>query len=235
LAKFETSIRYSTLPLRSHEVIFDVCLLLIAAYNSWLCLYEYRSAMILMIDNYDSFTFNVVQYLRELNAEVQVVKNDELSLNEIKALRPEKIIISPGPCSPVEAGICVELIRAFASQVPILGVCLGHQCIAAAFGANIVRAREAMHGKTSLLLHRSEALYVGLPSPLRVARYHSLVVDVNSLPGEFIVDAWTENASQFDEIMGMRHERLAIYGVQFHPESIASECGHQLLANFLKL
>ncbi|MBC6903976.1 aminodeoxychorismate/anthranilate synthase component II [Saccharophagus sp. K07] len=192
--------------------------------------------MLLMVDNYDSFTYNIVQYLRELGADVEVVLNDQLDLAAIEKLAPQRIVISPGPCSPDEAGISVPLIRAFGGRVPILGICLGHQCIGAAFGGKVVRANRVMHGKTSLIEHAGKGLFQGLPNPLRATRYHSLVVDHESLPQELEITA--KSADPGDDrryIMGLQHKHLPIHGVQFHPESILSECGHALLQNFLNL
>lgn len=187
-----------------------------------------------MIDNYDSFTYNVVQYFVELGCVVEVVRNDECSIDSIAAMKPDQIVISPGPCSPVEAGISVESIRRFAGQVPILGVCLGHQSIAEAFGGKISSAPEIMHGKTSPIHHSGRGVFTGLPDPFSATRYHSLVVDPEGLPSELEVTAWTERkGGGVDAIMGLRHRSLAVEGVQFHPESILSECGHQLLENFL--
>lgn len=191
--------------------------------------------MLLMIDNYDSFTWNVVQYLGELGAEVKVVRNDELTVAEIEALQPERIVISPGPCTPNEAGVSVPVLRHFAGRLPILGICLGHQSIGQAFGGEVVRAREAMHGKTSPVYHRDIGVFAGLANPLTVTRYHSLVVQRDTLPDCLEMTAWTQHADgAVDEIMGLRHRQYMIEGVQFHPESILSEQGHELLANFLK-
>ena len=186
--------------------------------------------MLLMIDNYDSFTYNLVQYLGELGQEVVVYRNDEISLDEIQALHPERIVISPGPCTPNEAGVSVPLIRRFAGQVPILGVCLGHQSIGQAFGGRIVHAKQLMHGKTSAVHHANQGVFRGLHEPLTATRYHSLVIERESLPAELEVTAWTDDG----EIMGVRHRTLAVGGVQFHPESILTEQGHELLGNFLK-
>ncbi len=186
--------------------------------------------MLLLIDNYDSFTWNLYQYFCELGAEVVVKRNDELTLSGITALAPEKLVISPGPCTPTEAGISLAAITHFAGQLPILGVCLGHQAIAQAFGAKIVRAEKVMHGKTSAITHNNSGVFNGLNNPLTVTRYHSLVIDPATLPDCFDVTAWTDK----QEIMGIRHLELELEGVQFHPESILSEQGHQLLANFLK-
>ena len=190
--------------------------------------------MILMIDNYDSFTWNVVQYLGELGAEVKVVRNDEIAAEAIEALAPAKIVISPGPCTPNEAGISLEVNRRFAGRIPILGVCLGHQCIGQAFGGRIVRARQVMHGKTSLIHHAGTGVFRGLANPFQATRYHSLVIEKESCPERLEVTAWTvDEHGRLDEIMGVRHRDLAIEGVQFHPESILTEHGHALLANFL--
>lgn len=192
--------------------------------------------MLLMIDNYDSFTYNVVQYLQELQAHVKVVRNDELTLQQIQALRPERIVISPGPCTPAEAGVSVPVIQALAGQVPILGVCLGHQSVGAAYGARVVRAGQLMHGKTSLIHHDGKGVFSRLPSPFRATRYHSLVIAREGLPAELEITAWTETeAGKLDEIMGIRHRQLAVEGVQFHPESVLSEHGHRLLNNFLSI
>jgi anthranilate synthase component 2 len=191
--------------------------------------------MILMIDNYDSFTYNVVQYLGELKADVKVVRNDEITVDEIADLAPEKIVISPGPCTPNEAGISVATIERFAGEVPILGICLGHQSIGQAFGGKVVRAREVMHGKTSPIYHNNNGVFRGLPNPFEATRYHSLVVERESLPDCLEVTAWTQTEDgEIDEIMGFRHRELAVEGVQFHPESILTENGHDMLENFLK-
>lgn len=190
--------------------------------------------MLLLIDNYDSFTWNLVQYFGALGQEVVVRRNDELTLDAIAQLSPRFLVISPGPCTPNEAGISLDAISHFAGKLPILGVCLGHQSLAQAFGARVIRARQVMHGKTSLIRHRNEGVFKGLNNPLRVTRYHSLVVERDTLPDCFEVTAWSEHADgSFDEIMGLRHKTLPVEGVQFHPESILSEQGHQLLANFL--
>ena len=185
--------------------------------------------MILMLDNYDSFTYNLVQYLGELGADVRVVRNDEMTVGEIEALKPAKIVISPGPCSPNEAGVSLDVIRAFAGRVPILGVCLGHQAIGQAFGGVVVHAKELMHGKTSPVAHTGEGVFAGLPTPFTATRYHSLAVDRTSLPAELAVTAWTDDG----EIMGLSHTRYDVEGVQFHPESILTEHGHRMLGNFL--
>ena len=191
--------------------------------------------MILMIDNYDSFTYNVVQYLGELKADVKVVRNDEVTLDEVAALAPEKIVISPGPCTPNEAGISVATIERFAGEIPILGICLGHQSIGQAFGGKVVRAREVMHGKTSPIYHNNTGVFQGLPNPFEATRYHSLIVERDSLPSCLEITAWTQTETgEMDEIMGFRHRELAVEGVQFHPESILTENGHDMLDNFLK-
>jgi len=188
-----------------------------------------------MIDNYDSFTYNIVHYLIEAGAQVEVVRNDKISLDEVEALAPEKIVISPGPCTPNEAGISLSIIERFKGRIPILGICLGHQAIGQAFGAKVVRARQAMHGKNSLIKHASVGVFDKLASPLDVTRYHSLVLEPSSLPEALEVTAWTESASgQVAEIMGIRHRTLDIEGVQFHPESIMTQSGHALLANFVR-
>ena len=190
--------------------------------------------MILMIDNYDSFTYNIVQYLAELKADVKVYRNDELTLSDIERLSPEKIVISPGPCTPTEAGVSVDTIKTFAGQIPILGICLGHQSIGQAFGGQIVRAKQVMHGKTSLIHHGDSGVFKNLSNPFQATRYHSLVIDQTTLPDCLEVTAWTENTDgRLDEIMGVRHKELCIEGVQFHPESILTQHGHDLLSNFL--
>ncbi len=189
---------------------------------------------LLMIDNYDSFTYNLVQYFGELGAQVTVARNDELTLAQIAALRPERLVISPGPCTPKEAGVSVEAIRRFAGEIPILGVCLGHQSIGYAFGGNIIRAKSIMHGKTSAVYHHHQGVFKGLSNPFTATRYHSLVIEQNSLPDCLEITAWTQDAvGDMDEIMGVRHKTLPIEGVQFHPESILTEHGHDLLRNFL--
>lgn len=190
--------------------------------------------MLLLIDNYDSFTYNLYQYFCELGVEVLVKRNDELQLTEIEQLSPEHIVISPGPCTPNEAGISLAVIRHFAGKLPILGVCLGHQALGQAFGAKVIRAREVMHGKTSAICHHHQGVFRGLNNPLRVTRYHSLILEAATLPACFEITAWSEQGGKRDEIMGIRHRHLALEGVQFHPESILSEQGHQLLANFLQ-
>ncbi|NKN33861.1 anthranilate synthase component II [Marichromatium bheemlicum] len=191
--------------------------------------------MLLMLDNYDSFTYNLVQYFGELGAEVRVVRNDECTVDEVMAMRPERIVISPGPCTPNEAGISMALIDAMAGRVPILGVCLGHQSIGQVFGARIVRAREVMHGKTSPVYHRACGVFAGLADPFVATRYHSLVIDPETLPECLEVTAWTQTKDgALDAIMGVRHRTLPIQGVQFHPESILSQHGHDLLRNFIE-
>ncbi|HWP81298.1 MAG TPA: aminodeoxychorismate/anthranilate synthase component II [Bacteroidota bacterium] len=187
--------------------------------------------MILVIDNYDSFTYNLVQYLGELGVEQTVVRNDQITIDEIKELNPEAIVISPGPCTPKEAGVSVDVIRSFHKSVPILGVCLGHQSIAEAFGGKVVRAPAIFHGKTSMIHHNGEDIFEGIPSPFVAARYHSLVVDKNSIPPELKITAWTSD----NVVMGLRHATYPTVGVQFHPESIATEHGKHLLKNFLTL
>jgi len=187
--------------------------------------------MLLMIDNYDSFTYNLVQYFGELGEDVRVYRNDAITLEEIAALQPARIVISPGPCSPAEAGVSVAVIKEFAGRVPLLGVCLGHQSIGAAFGGEIVHARQLMHGKTSAVHHNDRGVFRGLPNPLRVTRYHSLAIRRETLPDCLEVTAWTDDG----EIMGVRHKTLDVEGVQFHPESILTECGHDLLHNFLTI
>jgi anthranilate synthase component 2 len=186
--------------------------------------------MLLMIDNYDSFTYNIVQYLGELGADVRVFRNDEITIEQIEAMQPERIVVSPGPCSPAEAGISVAAIKHFAGKLPILGVCLGHQSIGAAFGGKIVHAKQLMHGKTSLIQHADVGIFKGLPNPFTATRYHSLAIERESCPDCLEITAWTEDG----EIMGVRHKTLAIEGVQFHPESIMTEGGHHLLKNFLE-
>jgi anthranilate synthase component 2 len=185
--------------------------------------------MLLMIDNYDSFTYNLVQYFGELGEDVRVARNDEITLDEIAALRPDRICISPGPCSPTEAGISIPVLERFAGEVPILGVCLGHQAIGQAFGGRVIRAQTLMHGKTGTIHHTGAGVFAGMPDPLTAARYHSLAVERSSLPECLEITAWTDD----DEIMGLRHKTLAVEGVQFHPESIATEHGHAMLKNFL--
>ena len=186
--------------------------------------------MLLMIDNYDSFTYHLVQYFGELGEDVRVFRNDEISVEQIAALAPEQIVVSPGPCSPADAGISVAAIQAFAGKIPLLGVCLGHQSIGAAFGGRIVHARQLMHGKVSPVHHLDKGVFKGLPNPLTCTRYHSLAIERDSLPDCLEITAWTDDG----EIMGVRHKTLAVEGVQFHPESILTERGHDLLRNFLE-
>jgi anthranilate synthase component 2 len=191
--------------------------------------------MVLMIDNYDSFTYNLVQYLGELGADVRVFRNDELTLDQVAELAPDRIVISPGPCTPNEAGISVPLIKAFAHRTPILGVCLGHQSIGQAFGGRIVKAREVMHGKTSPIYHTREGVFSGLDVPFQATRYHSLVIEAESLPDVLEVTAWTQTEDgERDEIMGVHHREYPVQGVQFHPESILTRHGHDLLRNFIE-
>ena len=189
---------------------------------------------ILMVDNYDSFTYNLVQYLGELGADVQVVRNDEIPVEAIDGIAPDKIVLSPGPCTPTEAGISIPTLLRFAGQIPILGVCLGHQSIGQAFGGRIIRAKDIMHGKTSLVYHHGTGVFTGLPSPFQATRYHSLVIEQATLPACLEITAWTQTADgQLNEIMGVRHKTLPVEGVQFHPESILTEHGHDMLRNFL--
>jgi len=191
--------------------------------------------MLLMIDNYDSFTYNLVQYFGELGADVHVYRNDQITLEQIEALKPQYLVISPGPCSPTEAGISVEAIQHFAGKVPILGVCLGHQSIGQAFGGKIVHASSIMHGKTSMIHHLDKGVFKGLKNPFEATRYHSLVIEKASLPECLEVTAWTQlDNGELDEIMGVRHKTLAVEGIQFHPESILTEHGHAMLKNFLE-
>jgi anthranilate synthase/aminodeoxychorismate synthase-like glutamine amidotransferase len=191
--------------------------------------------VILVIDNYDSFTWNLVQLLGDLGQEPVVRRNDEVTIEEIEALRPKRIVISPGPCTPAEAGISIACVRRLGPRMPILGVCLGHQAIGAAYGGEVVRARRIMHGKTSPVAHRGDPLFEGLASPLRVARYHSLLIDRATLPAELEVIAWTDEPGWSDEIQAVRHRSHPVWGVQFHPESIASEGGRRIVKNFLTL
>lgn len=187
--------------------------------------------MLLMIDNYDSFTYNLVQFLGELGAEIKVVRNNRINIPQIEALAPKRIVISPGPCTPKEAGISMDVIRRFAGKIPILGICLGHQCLGQVFGARIVRASRLVHGKTSAIYHSSKGVFAGLPSPFKATRYHSLLVERQTLPECFEITAETKEG----EIMGLRHRTIPyLEGVQFHPESIMTEYGHELLANFLR-
>lgn len=191
--------------------------------------------MVLMIDNYDSFTYNIVQYLGEIGAQVEVVRNDEVTVEQVEAMAPSHIVLSPGPCTPNEAGICLDLIPRLAGRIPLFGICLGHQAIGQAFGGQVVRAREVMHGKTSEIHHIGAGVFEGLPSPLTATRYHSLIVAADSRPDCLELTAWTAHADgRCDEIMGLRHRSLPVEGVQFHPESILSEHGHEMLRNFLR-
>lgn len=190
--------------------------------------------MLLMIDNYDSFTYNLVQYFGELGEEVVVYRNDEITLDQIAALKPDRLVISPGPCTPTEAGISIPAIARFAGEIPLLGVCLGHQSIGQHYGGDVVRARQVMHGKTSPIFHKNTGIFAGLNNPLTATRYHSLVVKKETLPACLEITAWTQTEDgAVDEIMGLRHKTLAVEGVQFHPESILTEQGHALLKNFL--
>lgn len=190
---------------------------------------------VVMVDNYDSFTYNLVQYLGELGADVTVVRNDQVTVEDVEKLAPDKLVISPGPCTPKEAGISVEAILKFAGRTPILGVCLGHQSIGYAFGGNIIHAKSIMHGKTSLVYHHNQGVFKGLNNPFTATRYHSLVIEQESIPDCLEITAWTQNAAgELDEIMGVRHKQLDIEGVQFHPESILTEHGHDMLRNFLE-
>ncbi len=192
--------------------------------------------MLLMIDNYDSFTYNVVQYFGELGADVRVYRNDEITLEEIKALDPDHIVISPGPCTPNEAGVSVEVLKQFAGKKPLFGICLGHQSIAQAFGGYVIRAKEVMHGKTSMIHHNNQGVFKDLPNPFEATRYHSLVIDKERLPDCLEITAWTEDVDgNIDEIMGVRHRDYVIEGVQYHPESILTEHGHAQLKNFLEM
>jgi len=190
--------------------------------------------LIFVLDNYDSFTYNLVQYLGELGAEVEVRRNDQVTVDEVAKLRPERIVISPGPCTPREAGISIELIQRFAGKVPILGVCLGHQAIGEAFGGKVVRATHLMHGKTSSVMHDNKTIFQGLPMPMTATRYHSLIVEEESLPAELEVSAWTTEKDGDRTIMGLRHRHFAVEGVQFHPESVLTDAGKKLVANFLQ-
>ena len=191
--------------------------------------------MILMIDNYDSFTYNLVQYLGELGADVKVVRNDEITIDDIAAMAPEKIVISPGPCTPTEAGVSVDTIKTFAGKIPLLGVCLGHQSIGQALGGKVIRAPYVMHGKTSQVYHNNTGVFTGLKNPFQATRYHSLVIEKESIPDCLEITAWTQNEDgSMGEIMGVKHKTLAVEGVQFHPESILTEHGHDMLRNFLE-
>jgi anthranilate synthase/aminodeoxychorismate synthase-like glutamine amidotransferase len=189
--------------------------------------------MVFVLDNYDSFTYNLVQYLGEFGAKVEVRRNDQVTIGEVEALKPERIVVSPGPCTPSEAGISVELIRHFAGKVPVLGVCLGHQAIAEAFGGRVVRAPHLMHGKTSAVVHDNKTIFQGLPMPMTATRYHSLIVEEKNLPAELEVSAWTTEKDGTKTIMGLRHRNCAVEGVQFHPESVLTDAGKKLIGNFL--
>jgi len=189
--------------------------------------------LIFVLDNYDSFTYNLVQYIGELGAEVEVRRNDQVTVSEVEKMRPQRIVISPGPCTPREAGISIELIRHFAGKVPVLGVCLGHQAIGEAFGGKVVRAAHLMHGKTSSVMHDNKTIFRGLPLPMTATRYHSLIVEQRSLPAQLEVSAWTTEKDGNRTIMGLRHRRFAVEGVQFHPESVLTDAGKKLVENFL--
>jgi anthranilate synthase/aminodeoxychorismate synthase-like glutamine amidotransferase len=191
--------------------------------------------LIFVLDNYDSFTYNLVQYIGELGAEVEVRRNDQVSIDEIEAMQPERIVISPGPCTPHEAGISIDLIRRFAGQVPVLGVCLGHQAIGEAFGGRVVRNSHIMHGKTSAVVHDNKTIFQGLPMPMTATRYHSLIVEEKNLPTELEVSAWTTEKDGSRTIMGLRHKQHAVEGVQFHPESVLTDAGKKLVENFLRV
>jgi anthranilate synthase/aminodeoxychorismate synthase-like glutamine amidotransferase len=195
---------------------------------------SYNESVVFVLDNYDSFTYNLVQYLGELGAQVEVRRNDEVTVEEVEATHPERIVVSPGPCTPREAGISIELIRHFAGKAPILGVCLGHQAIGAAFGGQVVRAKNLMHGKTSQVEHDGKTIFRGLPSPMTATRYHSLIVAENQLPDDLEVSAWTLDKDGTRVIMGLRHRKFPVEGVQFHPESVLTDEGKKLVANFLR-
>src|ERR1700733_11826415 len=194
----------------------------------------YNIVVVFVLDNYDSFTYNLVQYLGELGARVEVRRNDEVSVDDIEAMQPERIVVSPGPCTPQEAGISIDLIRHFAGKVPVLGVCLGHQAIGAAFGGKVVRARFLMHGKTSAVEHDGQTIFRGLTSPMTATRYHSLIVSEKDLPSDLEVSAWTRDQAGTRVIMGLRHRKFPVEGVQFHPESVLTDEGKKLVANFLR-
>lgn len=191
--------------------------------------------MIFVLDNYDSFTYNLVQYLGELGAEVEVRRNDQVTVDEVAAMKPERIVISPGPCTPRDAGISIQLIRHFAGRTPVLGVCLGHQAIGEAFGGKVVRAPHLMHGKTSAVMHDNKTVFQGLPMPMTATRYHSLIVEEKNLPSELEISAWTTEKDGSLTIMGLRHKQYGVEGVQFHPESVLTDAGKRLVANFLEL
>jgi len=190
--------------------------------------------LILVLDNYDSFTYNLVQYIGELGARVEVRRNDQVTVNEVEDMQPEKIVVSPGPCTPREAGISIDLIRHFAGKIPVLGVCLGHQAIGEAFGGSVVRAANLMHGKTSPVMHDNRTVFQGLPIPMTATRYHSLIVEEKNLPADLEVSAWTTEKDGTRTIMGLRHRKYPVEGVQFHPESVLTDAGKKLVANFLK-
>jgi anthranilate synthase/aminodeoxychorismate synthase-like glutamine amidotransferase len=194
-----------------------------------------RPPMIFVLDNYDSFTYNLVQYLGELGARIEVRRNDQISVAEVEAMQPERVVISPGPCTPQDAGISIDLIKRFAGKVPILGVCLGHQAIGAAFGGSVARAPHLMHGKTSAVSHDNKSIFHGLPAPMTATRYHSLIVEEKDLPAELEVSAWAREKDGSRTIMGLRHRQFAVEGVQFHPESVLTEHGKKLVENFLRL
>jgi anthranilate synthase/aminodeoxychorismate synthase-like glutamine amidotransferase len=191
--------------------------------------------LVFVLDNYDSFTYNLVQYLGELGAEVEVCRNDQVTVEEIEGMRPERIVVSPGPCTPHEAGISIDLIRHFAGRVPVLGVCLGHQAIGEAFGGRVIRAPHLMHGKTSPVMHDNKTVFQGMPMPMTATRYHSLIVEEKSLPAELEVSAWTNEKDGSRTIMGLRHKRYPVEGVQFHPESVLTDAGKKLVENFLTI
>jgi anthranilate synthase/aminodeoxychorismate synthase-like glutamine amidotransferase len=191
--------------------------------------------LIFVLDNYDSFTYNLVQYIGELGAEVEVRRNDQITIDEVAELHPEKIVVSPGPCTPHEAGISIELIRHFAGKVPMLGVCLGHQAIGEAFGGHVVRAPHLMHGKTSAVVHDNRTIFRGLPMPMTATRYHSLIVEEKNLPADLEISAWTTEKDGSRTIMGLRHREYAVEGVQFHPESVLTDAGKKLIENFLEM
>ena len=194
----------------------------------------YNKAVVFVLDNYDSFTYNLVQYIGELGAQVEVRRNDEVTVNEIEAMHPERIVVSPGPCTPLEAGISIELIRHFAGKVPVLGVCLGHQAVGAAFGGQVVRAKNLMHGKTSQVEHDGKTIFRGLASPMTATRYHSLIVAEDGLSSDLEVSAWTSDKDGTRVIMGLRHKKFPVEGVQFHPESVLTDEGKKLVTNFLR-
>ena len=191
--------------------------------------------MVFVLDNYDSFTYNLVQYLGELGARVEVRRNDQVTVKDVEAMRPERIVISPGPCTPQDAGISIDLIRHFADKIPLLGVCLGHQAIGAAFGGRVIRAPHLMHGKTSAVLHDNKTVFQGLPMPMTATRYHSLIVEEKGLPAELEVSAWTTEKDGTRTIMGLRHREFPVEGVQFHPESVLTDAGKKLVENFLRV